>query len=80
MSGMRAHTEDITGIIAVTDSGRSTGKVRVALDVPAPGDVRNALRIANAPGISVPVVWSLASASINRASYPVTSAIASSFP
>jgi 2-phospho-L-lactate transferase/gluconeogenesis factor (CofD/UPF0052 family) len=32
MAGMRAHTADITGIIAVTDSGRSTGKVRVALD------------------------------------------------
>lgn len=45
MSGMRAHTDDITGIIAVTDSGRSTGKVRVALDVPAPGDIRNALAV-----------------------------------
>ena len=43
MAGMRAHTDDITGIIAVTDSGRSTGKVRIALDVPAPGDIRNAL-------------------------------------
>jgi uncharacterized cofD-like protein len=45
MAGMRAHTEDITGIIAVTDSGRSTGKVRIALDVPAPGDIRNALAV-----------------------------------
>ena len=45
MSGLRAHTADITGIIAVTDSGRSTGKVRVALDVPAPGDIRNALAV-----------------------------------
>ena len=45
MAGLRAHTEDITGIIAVTDSGRSTGKVRVALDVPAPGDIRNALTV-----------------------------------
>jgi uncharacterized cofD-like protein len=43
MAGMRAHTDDITGIIAVTDSGRSTGKVRIALDVPAPGDIRNAI-------------------------------------
>jgi uncharacterized cofD-like protein len=42
---MRAHTSDITGIIAVTDSGRSTGKVRIALDVPAPGDVRNAIAV-----------------------------------
>src|SRR5437867_13045532 len=43
MAGLRAHTDDITGLIAVTDSGRSTGKVRIALDVPAPGDIRNAL-------------------------------------
>jgi uncharacterized cofD-like protein len=43
MAGIRRHTDDITGIIAVTDSGRSTGKVRIALDVPAPGDIRNAI-------------------------------------
>jgi len=43
MAGLRAYTDDITGLIAVTDSGRSTGKVRIALDVPAPGDIRNAL-------------------------------------
>lgn len=43
MAGLRDHTEHITGLIAVTDSGRSTGKVRIALDVPAPGDIRNAL-------------------------------------
>jgi len=43
MAGLRAFTPDITGLIAVTDSGRSTGKVRIALDVPAPGDIRNAL-------------------------------------
>ncbi len=43
MMGLRAYTTDITGIIAVTDSGRSTGKIRVAVGVPAPGDIRNAL-------------------------------------
>jgi uncharacterized cofD-like protein len=43
MRGLKEFTSDITGLIAVTDSGRSTGKVRIALDVPAPGDVRNAL-------------------------------------
>jgi uncharacterized cofD-like protein len=45
MAGLRAFTPDITGLIAVTDSGRSTGKVRIALDVPAPGDIRNALMV-----------------------------------
>jgi uncharacterized cofD-like protein len=43
MVGLRTHTPDITALIGVTDSGRSTGKVRIALDVPAPGDIRNAL-------------------------------------
>ena len=43
MRGLKKHTDRITGLIAVTDSGRSTGKVRIALDVPAPGDIRNAL-------------------------------------
>ncbi|HET8568057.1 MAG TPA: gluconeogenesis factor YvcK family protein [Candidatus Limnocylindria bacterium] len=45
MRGLRRYTDDITGLIAVTDSGRSTGKVRIALDVPAPGDIRNALTV-----------------------------------
>src|SRR5436853_6514904 len=45
MAGLRRHTEDITGLIAVTDSGRSTGKVRIALDVPAPGDIRKPLMV-----------------------------------
>jgi uncharacterized cofD-like protein len=43
MKGLKEHTDNITGIIAVTDSGRSTGKIRVAVGVPAPGDIRNAL-------------------------------------
>ncbi|MBI2774295.1 MAG: YvcK family protein [Chloroflexi bacterium] len=43
MRGLKKHTENITGLIGVTDSGRSTGKVRIALDVPAPGDIRSAL-------------------------------------
>jgi uncharacterized cofD-like protein len=45
MRGLRGFTPDITGLIGVTDSGRSTGKVRIALDVPAPGDIRNALTV-----------------------------------
>ncbi len=38
----RPNTE-LTGIIAVTDTGRSTGKVRTLANIPAPGDIRNAL-------------------------------------
>ena len=43
MTGLRRYTDDLTGIIAVTDSGRSTGVVRSVLNVPAPGDIRNAM-------------------------------------
>lgn len=32
MVGMRVHTGDIAGIIAVTDSGRSSGTVRFVLE------------------------------------------------
>jgi uncharacterized cofD-like protein len=38
----RPNTE-LTGIIAVTDTGRSTGKVRSLANIPAPGDIRNAI-------------------------------------
>lgn len=43
MQGLKSHTDQLTGIIAVTDTGRSTGIVREFAQIPAPGDVRNAL-------------------------------------
>jgi len=43
MRGMKNHTDNLTGIIAVTDTGRSTGIVREFAQIPAPGDIRNAL-------------------------------------
>jgi uncharacterized cofD-like protein len=43
MQGLCRHTRHVTGIIAVTDSGRSTGVVRSLLNIPAPGDLRNAM-------------------------------------
>ena len=43
MQGMQRHTDHLTGIIAVTDTGRSTGIVREFAQIPAPGDIRNAL-------------------------------------
>jgi uncharacterized cofD-like protein len=42
LRGLRLHTDQLTGVITVTDSGRSTGVVRSVLNVPAPGDIRNA--------------------------------------
>jgi uncharacterized cofD-like protein len=41
--GLKNYPVDLTGIIAVTDSGRSTGRVRVAVSIPAPGDIRSSL-------------------------------------
>ncbi|MBN1219290.1 MAG: YvcK family protein [Anaerolineae bacterium] len=41
--GLKQYTSALTGIIAVTDTGRSTGKVRTLANIPAPGDIRNAL-------------------------------------
>jgi uncharacterized cofD-like protein len=41
--GLSQYTTALTGIIAVTDTGRSTGKVRTLANIPAPGDIRNAL-------------------------------------
>jgi len=43
MQGMQRHSQELTGIIAVTDTGRSTGIVREFAQIPAPGDIRNAL-------------------------------------
>ncbi len=43
MHGLQRHTSSLTGIIAVTDTGRSTGIVREFAQIPAPGDIRNAL-------------------------------------
>lgn len=43
MQGLTEYIDDVTGIIGVTDSGRSTGAVRNILHVPAPGDLRNAI-------------------------------------
>ena len=43
MQGIKSHTDQLTGIIAVTDTGRSTGIVREFAQIPAPGDIRNAL-------------------------------------
>lgn len=41
--GARPFFAERTAIIAVTDSGRSTGAARMIADIPAPGDLRNLL-------------------------------------
>ncbi len=41
--GLKNYTKNITAIITVTDTGRSSGRIRKDFDVVAPGDIRNCL-------------------------------------
>ncbi|MCZ6634364.1 MAG: 2-phospho-L-lactate transferase CofD family protein [bacterium] len=43
LRGMRTYTEAPTAIVAVTDTGASSGRIRWNLGVPPPGDIRNVL-------------------------------------
>lgn len=43
LRGLKDKDCNITAIVTVTDSGRSTGKLRKELGIPAPGDIRNCI-------------------------------------
>ena len=43
LRGLKNHDVSITAIVTVADDGGSTGKIRSAYDIPAPGDIRNCL-------------------------------------
>ena len=43
LRGLKRHDVGITAIVTVADDGGSTGKIRSAYDIPAPGDLRNCL-------------------------------------
>jgi len=43
LRGLKRHDLSITAIVTVADDGGSTGKIRNAYDIPAPGDIRNCL-------------------------------------
>lgn len=43
LRGLKLHDVGITAIVTVADDGGSTGKIRSAYDIPAPGDIRNCL-------------------------------------
>ena len=43
LRGMKRFADDLTALVATTDSGRSTGRIRNAFSMPAPGDIRNCL-------------------------------------
>ncbi|MDA0837070.1 MAG: uridine diphosphate-N-acetylglucosamine-binding protein YvcK [Planctomycetota bacterium] len=43
LTGMRRFTHNLTAIVTVTDSGRSSGRLRNELGILPPGDIRNCL-------------------------------------
>ena len=43
LQGLKAYTRNLTAIVTVTDSGRSSGRLRRGLGVLPPGDARNCL-------------------------------------
>ena len=43
LTGLRRFTRNLTAIVTVTDSGRSSGKLRNELGILPPGDIRNCL-------------------------------------
>ena len=43
LEALKDYTKNITAIVTVTDSGRSSGRLRKEFRIPAPGDLRNCL-------------------------------------
>ncbi len=43
LRGLKAYPLDLTAIVTVSDDGGSSGRLRGALDMPPPGDIRNCL-------------------------------------
>ncbi|MBW7917426.1 MAG: uridine diphosphate-N-acetylglucosamine-binding protein YvcK [Trueperaceae bacterium] len=43
LRGLRKHTSNLTAVVAVSDDGGSSGRLRQAFDMPAPGDLTDCL-------------------------------------
>ncbi len=43
LHGLKEHTSNLTGIVTVADDGGSSGRLRKAFHIPAPGDIRNCI-------------------------------------
>lgn len=43
LRGLRNHTSNLTAVVAVSDNGGSSGRLRAAYDMPAPGDLTDCL-------------------------------------
>jgi len=43
LHGLKEHTSNLTAIVTVADDGGSSGRLRKAFHIPAPGDIRNCI-------------------------------------
>jgi uncharacterized cofD-like protein len=43
LRGLRHHTSNVTGVVTVSDDGGSSGRLRTAFNMPAPGDLSDCL-------------------------------------
>lgn len=43
LRGLKNHTSNLTAVVAVSDNGGSSGRLRAAFDMPAPGDLTDCL-------------------------------------
>ena len=50
LQAVRRYADDITAIVSVADDGGSSGRLRDALGIPAPGDIRRCLVALSEPG------------------------------
>lgn len=50
LRAVRTYTDQITAVVSVADDGGSTGRLRAAVDRPAPGDLRKCLAALAEPG------------------------------
>ncbi len=50
LTGCKAYSRSLTAVVAVTDSGRCSGRLRAGLQMLAPGDARNCLVALSEPG------------------------------
>lgn len=56
LQAVRLYADDITAVVSVADDGGSSGRLREALGIPAPGDIRRCLVALSEPGS----VWATA--------------------
>ena len=53
LRGLRAHTSNLTAVVAVSDDGGSSGRLRSAFGMPAPGDLSDCLAALSADEVSL---------------------------